>query len=232
MSALNFDLLSVGITAVTIGSLGFVIFLNNRSSITSKTFLLFSLITVFWSVTNYLGYQIHSFPLSLWILRVVIFFGVWHSFSFFQLAYVFPKEKAELSWQYKFLFVPFVLIVSIICLTPLVFSYVNKFSEDGRIVEVSNGPFILLFAGVVFGLMASGLFLLFKRTFQTSGIEKKQSLLILAGALLTFLLLVIFNIILPTFLNNANFIFLGAAFIFPFIAFTAYAIVKHRLLNI
>lgn len=227
----GFDLMSVVVTSVTIGSLGFVVFLNNRRSITTKTFFLFSLITIIWSVANYFSYQIRS-PLSLWLLRGVIFLGVWHSFSFFQLAYVFPKEKIELSKQYKFIFIPLIFSVSIISLTPLVFSHVGEFSVDGRIVKVVNGPFIPLFATTVVSLIFSGLYLLFKRTFRTTGIERKQSQLILIGALLTFFLLVIFNFILPAFFDNSSFTFLGAAFISPFIALTAYAIVKYKLLDI
>jgi len=50
--------------------------------------------------------------------------------------------------------------------------------------------------------------------------------------LLTLSLIVIFNFILPAFFDNSRFIPLGAVFIFPFIAFTSYAILKHHLLNI
>jgi signal transduction histidine kinase len=50
--------------------------------------------------------------------------------------------------------------------------------------------------------------------------------------LLTFVLLITFNFILPAFFDNPSFIPLGSVFLFPFVIFTAYAIFKHHLLNI
>jgi signal transduction histidine kinase len=45
-------------------------------------------------------------------------------------------------------------------------------------------------------------------------------------------LIIIFNFALPAFLDDIRFIPFGAVFLFPFIAFTAYAILKHKLFNV
>ena len=76
------------------------------------------------------------------------------------------------------------------------------------------------------------LIILIKKTFSVHGIEKKQFRLISFGTFITFLLLGIFNFILPAFFNNPNYIQFGALFIFPFVAFTSYAILKHKLFDI
>ena len=78
----NFDLLSVGATIAAIGILGFVIYITNRKSVTNKIFFLFSIITILWSFLNYINYQMTSPTVVLWLLRGVIFLGVWHAFSF------------------------------------------------------------------------------------------------------------------------------------------------------
>ena len=89
---LNFDLLSLGIAIAATGILGFIVLFNNRNSATNKSFLFFSLLTIIWSTFNYANYQVQAPTLVLWLLRIAMFFAVWHAFSLFQLFYVFPKE--------------------------------------------------------------------------------------------------------------------------------------------
>src|SRR4051812_11743741 len=94
---INLDLLSVGITIAGIGILGFAVYFNNTKSITNRSFLLFSTISICWGVVNYLTYKFSSPTLILWTIRLVIFFATWHAFSLLQLLYVFPKEEVHFS---------------------------------------------------------------------------------------------------------------------------------------
>ncbi len=228
----NFDLLSVGITTAAIGILGFIIFFNNRKSITNQTFLLLSLAVVFWSIANFFSYQFSSPFWALWLLRLVIFFAVWFAFFIFQLFYVFPKEDVIFSKKYKFILLPFAFITSIITLTPLVFMKATEFSLDGSVSKVVNGPGIFLFGAAVIFLNIGGIYLLIRKTIKASGTERKQFRSILTGTFITLFLLVVFNFIFPAFFDNARFIPMGAVFIFPLIAFTSYAILRHRFMNI
>src|SRR3989338_10468162 len=97
----NLDLFSVGIAIASIGILGFAVFLNNRRSITNKTFLAFSLITIIWGIFNYINYKTGSPFLVLWSLRLLVFFSVLHAFSFFLLFYFFPFFKIKFFYKYK-----------------------------------------------------------------------------------------------------------------------------------
>lgn len=228
----NFDLLSVGATIAAIGILGFVIYITNRKSATNKFFLLFSIITILWSFFNYINYQTTSPSIILWLLRIVIFLGVWHSFTFFSFLYVFPKEKMNFPWAYKFLLIPLVVITSAITLTPLVFPSIAQVSSDGSVSKAVVGNGIFLFLFVVSGLVIGGLGLFIKKTYDAKGRDKKQHILILIGTVIMFSLLITFNVILPAVFLNVRFIPLGALFIFPFVAFTGYAIYRHRLFNL
>lgn len=230
--ALNLDLLFLGIVSAATGILGFSVFFNNRQSITNKTFLLFSLITIFWGIFNYLNYKVQSPELVLWLLRLVIFLAVWHAFSIFQFFYVFPSERIKFSKLYRWFIIPAVLIVSLVTLTPLVFSQIQELSPIGQVSKVALGPGIILFGTTVTALIISGIVLLVRKTRRAQGIEKLQFRYVLLGTTITFSLIITFNFLLPVILDNVRFIPLGAVFIFPFIAFTFYAVVKHRLLNI
>lgn len=229
---INLDVFFLGISSASIGILGFVVFLNNRKSATNKTFLLFALLTIAWSGTNFLVSRFNSADTVLWLLRFAIFFAVWHAFSFFHLFLVFPQEKAKLPGSYMHIVIPFVLLVSLLCLTPLVFVRTAVFSATGQVASVTNGPGILLFALVVLTSVLGGLGIMLKKMARATAMEKIQFQYILLGSAVTFLLLLVFNFILPAFFNNARFVPLGAFFILPFAFFTAYAIIRHHLLHI
>jgi len=228
----NLDLLSVGITVAAIGVLGFIVLLSNRRSITSQTFFLFAMVTLMWGIVNYLNYQHFPIETAFWFLKITIFLGVFHSFSFFQLAYVFPEEKKVLPKLYKSILIPWIFIIAATTLTPLVFNEIGTISADGRIIKVNNGPGIALFGFTILGFVASGIYLFIKKTIRSAGVEKRQFWAVLNGVTITFTLLMAFNFILPAFFDRPEFIPFGALFILPFITFTAYAIFRHGLLNI
>jgi signal transduction histidine kinase len=228
----NLDLLSVGIAIAGIGVLGFSVFFNNTKGTTNRSFLFFALITIFWSIANYAQYNIYNPVISFWILRIVIFFAVWHAFSFFQLAYVFPRQDVKFPKFYRRFLLPIVILTAIITLTPLVFNQTSQISAAGKILQVTNGPGIAIFGLVVLSMILSGVYILFRKTIKADGVEKKQFIDVSIGTIITFLLLITFNFILPAFFNNPSYIPLGALFIFPFVAFTAYAITRYKLFNI
>ncbi len=228
----NLDFLSVGITVAAIGILGFVVFFQNRRSITNQSFLLFAILTIFYGLINYLSYQVKSADLALWLTRVVIFYAVWHAFSFFQLFYVFPQKQIIFPKYYKLVLIPWVMFVALINLTPFVFPSLAKFSPAEHIVVTSQGPGLILFGLTTLGLIISSFIYLIKKFSHAQGLNKTQFKLILSGALLTFSCIVIFNLILPAGFNYVKFIPFAAVWFFPFVALTFYAIIKFHFLNV
>ena len=206
--------------------------LSKPRSATNQAFLFFSITTILWSIFNFLTAQFTSPQTVLWLLRLAIFFAVWHTFSVLHLFYVFPSERVKLPKLYKFVLLPIVVLTALLTLTPFVFSEVVRFSSQGQVAQVSNGPGIALFGAVITGLILSALFLLVRKVIRASGIEKIQYQYILIGSLITFSLLIIFNFILPALFDDARFVALGAVFLLPFASFTAYAIIKHQLLDV
>jgi hypothetical protein len=141
----NLDLLSVGFAVAAIAILGFVIFFNNRESITSKYFLLFCLSAVAWSSVNYISYRPYNATTALWIVRAVMFFGVWLVFFLYSLLYVFPETKKHFTKKYKNVILPGAIFTSILALTPFVFSKIEKFSDTGIPERISIGVGIPLY---------------------------------------------------------------------------------------
>jgi len=228
----NLDLLAVGIAVAAIGILGFIVFLNNRKSITNRTFFALALIASFYGVVNYLSYQVISPGIALWLLRLVLFSAVWYSIALVHLFYVFPRADVPFPKFYKFVVLPVSIGTAFLTLTPLVFSRITEVAELGQVTNPERGPGIYIFAAVTLLLVVGSLILLFKKTISAPREEKRQFMFVLTGTLITYSALIVFNMIFPVVFNLLQLIPLASIFTFPFIGFTAYAIIRHRLLNV
>ncbi|PIY93676.1 MAG: hypothetical protein COY69_00390 [Candidatus Magasanikbacteria bacterium CG_4_10_14_0_8_um_filter_32_14] len=228
----NLDLLTVGLTTASIGILSFVVYFNNRRSVTNQAFLFFSLVTIVWGWINYLNYQIYESSVSLFLTRMTLYFAVWHVFGIFNFFYVFPNESITFNKFYKFFFRPLALLTSVVVLTPLALGQIIAYLPDGRIAKISNGPGMALFGFTIFSFVISAFVIMIKKITKANKQQKKQLNLILIGTILTFALLLTFNFILPSVFSKPQFIPYGMTFILPFILFTAYAIIKYGLFNI
>lgn len=227
----NLDLLTVGLTTASIGILSFVVYFNNRHSITNQAFLFFAWITIMWGWINYFNYQIHEPIVALWLTRLTISFATWHVFGIFQFFYVYPNESIKFDKFYRFFFFPLTVVTSLVVLTPLALGKVIDYLPDGRIGQITNGPGMALFGITIFSFVISAIVILVKKILKASDHQKTQLYLILVGTILTFALLLTFNFIFPSVFGQVQVIPYGMVFILPFIIFTAYAIIRHGLLN-
>ncbi|MFA7653673.1 MAG: ATP-binding protein [Candidatus Magasanikbacteria bacterium] len=229
--SLNFDLLSVGVAVAAIGIFGFVVFFNNRESSTTRAFLFLSLITIFWGIINYTACNSSLIITALWLMRLVMFFAVWQAFALFLFFYIFPNNHYTLSKLPVYISTAVTILVSFLTLTPYVFTGVDHFIPMTPPVGIV-GPAMPFFGIMAIGLVIAGLVVFFARTIKSDKKSRRPFIIIWTGALMTFSLIIIFNFIFPSVFNDSSRVPLGAVFTFPFILFTAYAIIKHRLLNI
>ena len=227
----NLDILTVGIAVAATGILGFTVFFSDRKSITNRSFLDFSLVTMFWGIVNYLNYNVEGYNLTLWAIRSVLFFAVFQAFYFFSLMYVFPKADFKFPRWYKTALVPVVIITAFFSLTPFVFSGIEKASL-GTISQPIVEPGIIVFAVVALGLVLFGILSIIEKAKLATGFQRKQFNYLLYGIGIMFALIICFNFLFPTVIKDSRFISLSALFTFPFILFTFYAIYKHKLFNL
>jgi signal transduction histidine kinase len=228
----NLDVLSVGVVVAATCVFGFTVYFSNRKSITNKIFLFFSLITALWVIANYFSYHTYNIVQALWAIRIVVFLATFQAIALYELFLVFPHETFTFSKYNKFFLVPTAFIIAALMLTPLGFKSANIVSN--AIVPTANeGIGILLFAFFTIALVFktfSVLILKIKKT--QNSIEKKPLRIILIGSIISYSLIVIFNLIFPSLFNITNFIPYSSLFVFPSVIFTSYAILKHKLLQI
>ena len=232
---INFDirLIAVGLSILASIIISFIVLLNNKDSDTNKTFFAFTWATIFWGAINYFNSQI-IFPnehMALLFLRLNLFFGLWQSFFLFHLFLIFPQTKTGKKWWNLFILLPLMVITSVLIFTPYVFTGVLSFS-DGHIDSVSNGPSLIIFGLLATSLVVSGIVTIFRKYLKYTGTEKIQTGLILNGSFFMFLLIIIFNFVLPTFFKNSIYVSIAAVFVIPFLVLTGYSIIKYRLFNV
>ncbi len=227
----NLDIILMGLVAIGDGTLGLVAYLNNRKSITNISFLLAAASVIAWGMLNLIMFRLTDPMAIIWTLRAAVFFAVVHAFYAFQLFYVFPEEKIAFPRWYRYALIPFTAIVALTTLTPLVFIAVVGFSA-GAVAEVANGPAIALFGLTTFALPAAGLGLFLRKIFLAQKELRVPYLFIFTGATITYTLIIVFNFVFPALLNHAELAPLAGLFTFPYIILTAYAIIKHRLLQV
>jgi signal transduction histidine kinase len=228
----NIDLLAVGAAASAIGLLGFVAIINNRSSATVRAFFFFAVMTILWNISNFLQYQFGTESATLGALRIDLFIATVHSFSFFHLCYVFPREKLVYPSWYGVVLVPAVATVSSLTLTPLVVEGIKHLAPRGEVTEALFGPGMLLFTVATMGMLAAGITILFLRLRKTQdrtlGLQIRN---VAIGMTVTATLIVGFSLVLPVVFRHLTFLPFSAAFFLPFIGFVSYSIYRLQLFN-
>lgn len=228
----NLDLLTVAIAVAGMLVLGSISYFSNRKSVTNRVFLALTLSAALWGVVNYAAYQTTLNQNALWILRGVLFLGLWSSFFTYLFTYYFPHPHKKLNGYIKYFVIPVTLLSSTLAFTPLVISNVVDITEGGNIARTVNGVGIFLYAFTSLILNGGALFLLIRNFLKATREEKAVYGTILVGMLVMLTLIILFNFIFPAFLNNSNYVPLGALFLLPFLITTAYSIVKHGIFNI
>lgn len=229
---IHWDLFALILTLASIGTLGFVVFLSDTRNSTNRVFLIFATATILWGSVNYLSYNLSNPQHALLVLRFAIFFAVWHAYSFYLLMNVFPSKKFEFSLKQKVI-LGISIFTSLFNLSPYVFSKIEKIGDgNGVAPTATGGPGISVFVLFVLFLIISGFYALLRRYNRGVGVERSQLSLLLIGSTATFMLLLIFNLVLPVFFSNVAYIPFGALFILPLIIFTSYAIYRYNLFDL
>jgi signal transduction histidine kinase len=159
-----------------------------------------------------------------------MFFAVLQAFSFYLLIKAFPYDELKMKRKALYLVSLPAIAAMILTLSPLVFSSVEV--VPGGTPRPIPAPGIAFFALVAVSLVISGVVTLIIKARKAADSERGQFKFLGLGLILMFLLIVFFNFIAVVFFGNSTFIPISALFIFPFVVFTSYAIVRHELLNV
>ncbi|OGG45562.1 hypothetical protein A2673_00945 [Candidatus Kaiserbacteria bacterium RIFCSPHIGHO2_01_FULL_50_13] len=226
----NIDLMLVGAAVAGAAMLALVVYVSNSRSATAQALLLYSAVTIGWSLANFISYRLTDEVHILWAIRLVLFFASWHAYAFLLLALEFPnKVNKTKGWALAAL-AGWTGLVSALVMTPFVYERVIFIGPSS--IETSVGWGIIVFGSTVLVYVSAGVVFLAQKLLRTSGVERRQYEFVFAGVAITFFFILTFNFILPAFFNIADLIPFGGLFQLPLIALTAYAILRHHLFNV
>ena len=226
---MTIQLVSLFIAAFVNLILGYGVFIKNPRSVTNKSFFGLTIAFAAWSIANYLSVQSLEIFSQITTIRIVMFSAAWLNFMAFFTLSVFPDKTTATSFKYKWALY-FTVFVSILTLTPLVFSGID--ATNTETVSPIPGPGIVLFLLQTVVLIGFGSFKLFSKFRKSRGLTRLQLRYLLLGIVLSLSAILATNLIAVLIFNTTFFINFGPGFTLIFTSFAAYAIIKHRLLEI
>lgn len=226
LTTIEFPLLVIA--AVANLALGIIVFQFAERNRSRYLFSLFVLAQVAWIAVNYFNFHIPP-RYFLIVVRLTLFFATYHALFFFLFVYTFLSDQ-PFPKRLVFSAVAFQTAVAILTLSPLVF-YNPHLDPNGKMVP-DTGPAIALFGSFVAFCVGAGFYIIVRKFFRATGLQRIQWKYLAWGLFLTFALVLAFSFLNPILFNNITTVRFGHIYTLPFVVFTAYAMVKHKLLNI
>ncbi len=223
-------LLAVTITILLINTLlGYLVLVRNYKSGSNLIFFLITFAFSLLGLVNYISIRVTSPDSILLWARWVMALATLHTFLLVVFASVFPQKKFQIN---KFLAVYPISFLAIFAmsLTSLVFKGIDV---SGGKITVMPGSLIPLYgAWVIFSVVAAFIILFKKYRRSANRLEKLQLKYIIAGLIITYTTLFTMNFIIVNVFKYTDIVKLTPLFTLPFIFLSAYAIIKHRFMDI
>ncbi len=222
---------SVLVLAVTtnLALLGFV-YLRNPRSATHRLFSLLVLVMSLWSITNFFAVNATTQPAATWLVRGVMFFATPMSVIFFLLMHTFPRSTLSLSPGVFWVWVVLTGATMATALSPFLFTTVEVIPDSAP--KPTPGPGMALFVPVAIGTIPLGIYYLVRKTIRAQGLTRTQMQFLLLGVAVMFALIIALNFISVVVFGTSAFNKFGPLFTLPLTVLAAYAIVRHRFLDI
>ena len=226
------NMFALGVTILTVlanAVLGLVIVRRNYRSATNRLFGLLTFIISIWAVLNYFSLQtVNPIEALFWIRAVMVSVAVMFPVIYL-LAWVFPYVDYKVKGYLSFVVVLSTLFMVALSASPLIFEAVKV--VEGKITPVP-GRLIFLFGIHVIVYLLLTLVTLIQKKKATGGIYGAQIMMMSLGLGFTFVTSFITTFIFVVVMGATNMVILGPAYSIFLVGFIAYAIVRHRFLDI
>ncbi len=203
---------------------------RNPRSATHRFFSALTFSFAIWATANYISFTTSNPIISLWMVRLVMASAIAQSYFFMLLLGTFPKSSLSVNKIFLTCITALAALAFVVCLSPLLIDYVQLGVKATPVTHYSFG--MALFLPTAFGCLGTGVIWIIRRNLKAESIEKVQQRYLIAGLLITFSLFVGLALIPTIAFNNTSFIPQAPLFTVPFAILTAYAIYKHRLMDV
>ena len=210
---------------------GLIVYSGNKKNKTNIWFFLLVLSVAFWSISMFFFRSSVDVPNSIFWARILYLSATIIPACFLGFSYIFPEDKIFLkSWKNYLIFIPFIFIAVISLLPDVLIKNVNIISGKEKEIIFNKSTYTLysLYINIYFGW---NYIVLIKKYFKSSGIIKTQLTYIIIGTLVSTIVGVTTNLLLPTFgIFALNWV--GQVGLIVMLTTIFYAILKHHLFDI
>ena len=224
----NILVLLAGFTGIVYG---LIIYSGNRKGQTNLWFFLFVLFVAFWCISMFFFRSATDVLNAIFWARILYLSAAITPVCFLGFSYIFPEDKPFLkSWNNYLIFIPFVFIAVISLLPDALIKSVNIIPGKEKEI-IFNKLFYTLYVLYINVYFGWNYVILIKKYFKSSGIVKTQLAYIIIGTLVSTLIGLTTNLLLPTFgIFALNWV--GQVGIIVLLTTIFYAILKHHLFDI
>lgn len=211
-------------------ALGILVYLktNIYPNKTNLTFSILAWAVAGWVLSVLMIFQFNDPMQRLFWGKMSFFMASIIACSFLYFALLFPKEDYYISKAKTFLILSPALFFASFSFTPFILKEVSYLNWRLKTTYGSIHPFFSIY---LFGYLIIGFLIFLKKYRKSIGLTRLQIKYCFLGMLLTAVLGVTTNLILPIF-GTSKFSSLGPSFSMIMVGFTSYSILKYRLMDI
>jgi len=205
--------------------IGFIVLARNKKNRLNQSFFILIISVILWLISN----ELANIPSLNPLLFTKLTFLMGNLVFFFISIFSYYLIKSEVKFPKHYFY-----YLSIPLLTSFIFignGAVLSTNFNGKIVGVNYGHSIYLYYVTIIYYLFINIFYFVKAYIKSHGIVKNQMRFMAYGLFISILVGVTTNVILPA-LGIEEFYQIGPHASLIFIIFTAYAIIKHRLMDI
>lgn len=226
---INFSYILVILILALDLALGLIVYLRNRKDIINRTFFWVSFWTAVWIASNFLENEPFYRDYGPLLLKIDFASAFLLAYYFFFFCVIFSKG-ISLSLFKKLTLILIPVVFSILSFSPFIIKNIDFYDNT---IKFERGVLYWIYAVVLISYIIVGCLNLIIGFRKSKGLERIQTLYILSGFSLSAILAITTNLILTQLIPLSTEINrIGIYGILFFIVFTAYAIIKHHLLNI
>lgn len=227
MEIISFSML--WILTFLIAFIGVLILINNPRKRSHQYFFGMAIALAVWMASNYYENELWlGKEFNIWAIKTDFAFAAFLAYFFFVFALRFPSDYLKKVWRMDLALLIPTLIFFITSYSDLV---IRDIGFQNSQIGFGFGPLYIPYAITIFGFFGAGIGYLIYKLIRYRGIERVQVLYVLVGCGIAFINGGIINLFLQNIIP-VEYFRMGIYGVFFIVAFTAYAIVKHHLLDI
>lgn len=223
---MNIDLIILlGVLLLNLG-LSLIVLLRNYRKPAHILFALFGASILVWTTFNYLAD--HASGNNLIFTKLTLFSATFVTLTLLLLSYSFPLRRT-ISQRTRLLIGGSFVVNGVLCLSS---GYIASVTMSGTGVQLTVGTLYPLFLVYILAHVTWSITNFYRQRRRAGRVARSQITMFAAGILVYTSFAILSNAVLPVLLNNWAPSRYGPVFTVPFVAITAYAIVKHRLFDV